>query len=360
MRTSPSLVWRYLVVLSLALALSAPACAGQCPTPAAPVSVASTPLPCQSGPPGEAVAGDPLTLVGGHGMVFGRVDVGAIRRSPYGALMQRAFDAFVSAEVRGAEGEAMLDGMARTDVIAVAVDPARGVIVVAQGRYTDADADAFNLSERHTRRQHTIRSRRRTAVSVASGRYLIVSDSVGVEAVLDRIDGLEDPAPVGGVMLAAATAMSSYHSYFSVIGIPGVVSRRDFEREEGLEGVHADLRWAALTISQGSSSVDVNGRVHTVSESSARAILDKSVEIQQLAAADMDREVPVLATAARAVSMSVQGTDATLTFQADDAQSRAMIDAVASVLEEAAQRRSSYSVGSGSASGSATTTATSP
>jgi hypothetical protein len=281
--------------------------------------------------------------LGGSGLVFTRVDMGAIRRSAYGALMQRALDAFIRAEFRGPEGDLMRDGLARTDVIAGSIDFERGFTLVAQGRYTDADGDAFELAERHTRRQHTIWSQRGHSVSVASGRYLIVTERVGVEAVLDRIDGLEDAAPVGGAMLAAATTMSSYHSYFSVIGVPGPSMRRDLEREEGLAGVHADLRWAALSVTQGSSGIDVSGRVHTISEGSARAILDKSVELQQEAVVQLDRELPVLAAAGRAASMSVNGTDATLSFQPDDAQSRAIIETVTDAMERDAQRRASYS-----------------
>ncbi|MCB9659610.1 MAG: hypothetical protein H6726_18330 [Sandaracinaceae bacterium] len=319
-------------------------CAGRCPEPVVdPASVTATAVPCQPGLPAQAVPGDPLTLVGSNGFVYARVDVAAIRRSPYGDLVESAFDWFLRAEVREPGRTAVREGMARTDVIAFSVEFEHGFTMVAQGRYTEADTENFDLTDRYRRREHTIFTRRRTAVSVVQGRYFVVAEGVGVEAVLDRLDGLEDPAPVGGTMLTAVTAMSAYHSYFSMIGIPAVVFRREFEREEGLAGVFSDLRWAGLSVTPSSQGVDVNGRVHTISEGSANAILAKSLEVQQEVVVELDREVPQLAEAGRAVSMTVTGTDATLTLRADDARSRAVIQAMSDAFERQAQRRASYS-----------------
>lgn len=330
--------------LPLLLALVAPACAGQCPTPTSdPVSVTPMRAPCVgASTEGAGPASDPLTLLGGQGFLFARVDVAAIRRSPYGGLMERAVDAFFRAEVRGPEAATLRDGLARTDVVAFSLNVEGGVTVVAQGRYTEADLEVLELSERRPRRQHMVHHDRRNSAVVAAGRYLVVAERVGVEPVLDRLDALEDPDPMSGPLLSAAREMSAYGSYFSMVGIPRGELRREFEREEGLRGVHADLRWAGFSVVAGSAGIEVRGRVHAITESAARAVVAKSEEVRGEAVAGLSREVPELADAARALSFGVSGTDATLTWNPTDAQSRTVIEAVTNAFERDAQRRASY------------------
>jgi hypothetical protein len=53
---------------------------------------------------------------------------------------------------------------------------------------------------------------------VANGRYLILAERDSVEAVLDRIDGLEDPAPQTQPLLNAIHSVGAYHSYFAMLG----------------------------------------------------------------------------------------------------------------------------------------------
>jgi hypothetical protein len=332
-----------LVVLGTLFTLLAPGCAGRCPSPTSePVSVTPTRAPCQSSDGGTLPAGDPLTLVGGEGFIFTRFDVAGIRRSRYGARMERALDAFIRAEVRGPEQGAFRDGMARTEVIAIAFHIENGVTVVAQGRYTDADLDTLELTERRSRRQHVIHSARRHEAAIVGGRYLIIAERSGVEGVLDRLDGLEDPTPIGGPLLNAYTESGAYRAYFSMVGVPNPLFRREFEREEGLAGVFADLRWGALTVADGASGLQMYGRAHSITESAARAILTKSEETRQEAAVALDREVPALAAVARNLDMRVSGTDATLSLTPSEAEAEAIIDAVTEAFERDAQRRASY------------------
>lgn len=323
--------------------LLAPGCAGRCPSPTSePVSVTPTRAPCVSSDGSTLPAADPLTLVGGDGFIFTRFDVAAIRRSRYGARMERALDAFIRAEVRHTEQGAFRDGMARTEVIAIAFHLESGVTVVAQGRYTDADLDTLELTERRPRRQHVIHSARRHEAAIAGGRYLIIAERSGVEGVLDRLDGLEDPAPIGGTLLNAYTESGAYRAYFSMVGIPSLPFRHEFEREAGLAGVFADLRWGALTVADGASGLELHGRAHTITESAARAILTKSEETRQEVAVALDREAPALAAVARNLDMRVSGTDATLSLTPSDAEAEAIIDAVTDAFERDAQRRASY------------------
>lgn len=329
------------VALTLGLACTV-ACGGTTPAGiSAPASVTPAASPCTNDTAAAGPSTDPLSLVGGEGIIFGRVDLAAIRASRFGGLAERALDAMLRAELSTEERDVIADGLARTEVLAFAVGES-GVRLVAQGRYTEADLAPLRMDERRSRRQHVIHLRRRDSAAVLNERYLVFAERWGVEAVLDRLDQLEDPMPPSRPLLEAQAQASAYRSYFSVASIPNGALRREFEREEGLAGVFGDLRWATFSVVPASEGVSVMGRVHTVTASGARAVLDKALEVQAELAADLEREVPELANAVRALEMGVDGSDATLRWQPTDAAVRRAAEALIGALESDAQRRAAY------------------
>lgn len=326
---------------ALVLALGASGCAGQCPTRPTVRDVAVLSSQCLDAQANAVPACDPLALVGGSGVAFWRADLAGIRGSEYGPLIERAFDAFLRSEFHRERVTSLRDVIARTEVAGFVLDPSHGFVLVAQGRYTEADAGAFELDAGRLRRQHTIHTRGVKSVSVAGNRYLVVSEGLGVEAALDRIDGLEDASPVSGALLTARNAMTSPQAYFTMTAVPTSDLRREFESDPDLRGVYADLRWGVLAFTQASTGIDVSGRAHTITEASATAILAKSVAIQEASLPGMDRELPALAEVARSLSLAVSGTDATLSLHRSDTQVRAFVEALTDRFERDAQLRSS-------------------
>lgn len=331
-----------LVTLGVALALCLPACAGTCPAPTEAASV--TPRsPCLAGAePSAGLSGDPLTLLGGIAVAYMRADLAAMRQSPLAPVVERAFAFFVRAEVDGDQVERVLDMAARTDVVAVGLTSNNGFVLVAQGRFNQADLALLEPDGHEPRRQHLIHLRHNGAGAVVEGRYFVAAERVGVHSVLDRIDGLEDPAPQTAPLLAAADAVGAYRSYFAMLGVPDAEIQRELQRESETRAIQGDLRWAALSVSQGGAGLEVVGRVHTITEQAASTIRDLSEGVRQQAVSELTREAPAIGAAAEALVFTVEDTDAVLRWSPSDAEARGFIDAFATIFEEHAVRRQSY------------------
>lgn len=326
----------------LALTLVVPACAGTCPSPTDAVSVTPS-TGCrgsaESGPAG--LAGDPLTLIGGDVVLMMRGDLAAIRQSTFGPLMERAFGFFMRAEFPVDHVEEVLDTVARTQVVAIGVG-GNGFVMVAQGSFTQEDLALVRAEDQDTRRQHVLHRRHQNVGVVADGRYLILAEHESVEAVLDRIDGLEDPAPQTQTLLTAANAVGAYRSYFAMLGVPLGEFRRELERERETREIHADLRWAALSVTQGGAGLEIMGRVHTITEVAAATVRDLSHSLRLQAVPELHREVPGAAAAAEALAFSVEGTDAVLRWSPTDPEARTFIEAFSTLFEAHAAHRQSY------------------
>lgn len=340
---TPRPLGRTVPSLALALALVAPACAGTCPVPADAVSVTPSTGCRGSGESGPAgLAGDPLTLVGGDVAVAVRADLAAIRQSTLGPLVERAFNFFLRAELPREHVDQVIESVARTQVVAVGISDDGAFVMVAQGSYTDRDLALVRAEDHGTRRQHVIHRRDRNLGAVANGRYLILAERDGVEAVLDRIDGLEDPAPQPQPLLNAIHAASAYQSYFAMLGVPLGEIRREMQRERELRAVHGDIRWAALSVTQGSAGLEILGRVHTITEAAATAIRDMSEGARLQLVPELMREAPAIGAAAQALVFSVEGTDAVLRWSPADPESREFIEAFSAIFEQEAASRQRY------------------
>jgi hypothetical protein len=336
-RLAPSLV------LALAVALVAPACAGTCPIPADAVSVTPSTGCRGSGESGPAgLAGDPLTLVGGDVVFLMRADLAAIRQSTFGPLVERAFGFFMRAEFPREHVEEVLEAVARTQVVAIGVSGSGGFVMVAQGSFTDRDLGVVRAEIQGTRRQHVIHRRGENVGVVANGRYLILAERDSVEAVLDRIDGLEDPAPQTQPLLNAIQSVGAYHSYFAMLGVPQGELRRELQREREMRAIHGDIRWAALSVTHGSAGLEIVGRVHTITEAAAAEVRDLSQTARVQLVPELMREAPAIGEAAQALMFTVEGTDAVLRWSPADEESRRFIQAFSTIFEQQAARRESY------------------
>ena len=336
-RLAPSLV------LALAVALVTPACAGTCPTPADAVSVTPSTGCRGSGESGPAgLAGDPLTLVGGDVVFLMRADLAAIRQSTFGPLVERAFGFFMRAEFPREHVEEVLEAVARTQVVAIGVSGSGGFVMVAQGSFTDRDLGVVRAEIQGTRRQHVIHRRGENVGVVASGRYLILAERDSVEAVLDRIDGLEDPAPQTQPLLNAVHSVGAYHSYFAMLGVPQGELRRELQREREMRAIHGDLRCAALSVTQGSAGLEIVGRVHTITEAAAAEVRDLSESTRVQLVPELMREAAAIGEAAQALAFTVESTDAVLRWSPADEESRRFIEACSTIFEQHAARRDSY------------------
>ncbi len=352
-RSPPARAWVYtkgmlarsprasVTAFTLLLGLTATACGGSCPTPGSAANVTPTGAPCRGGVAGPGPAQDPLTLLGGDLLVAMRVDFGAIRRHALGAMAERALVAMIRATGPREGVAGMIETAARTEVLALGAGN-NGMVAVLQGSYTPADLAFVTSEERTTRRQHLIRHGRRSMGTVVDGRYLVFAEHSSVDGVLDRLDGLEDPAPQTVPLQSAIAAVDGYQTYFTAVGVPLGELREELGRERGFRDMVADARWAAMSVAPSSAGLEVRGRVHTVTEAAARVVLDASQDLQQQATYELMREAPPIAVGVRALVLATEGTDATLRWTATDPEVRDIIEFFRSEFEDDAARRQQY------------------
>lgn len=331
-----------LAALSLLLALVTPGCAGSCPTPGSAASVTPTGAPCRGGVAGSSgPAGDPLTLLGGDLLVAMRVDFGAIRQHPLGQAAERVLVGMIRTGAPRESVTAMIETATRTQVLAVGVGD-QSLVMVAQGSYTPLDLAFLSSEERSTRRQHVIQHGRRSVGAVVDGRYLVYAERDTIDGVLDRLDGLEDPAPQTVPLQDAIAAVDGYHTYFAAVGVPLGEIRQELRRERGFGAMAADARWAAMSIGPGSAGLELNGRVHTITDAAANVVLEASQDLQIEATAELTREAPPLGAAARVFVLATDGTDATVRWAPTDPEAGDVIEAFRAHFDERAAQRESY------------------
>ncbi len=329
------------------LLLGACANATTAPAVSSAAAVSTAPTPCA--PLEAAHADDPLTLLGGELVFAVRVDVAAIRQSALGELAQSTVEMAMRAEMRGPVGEALLAGLERTDVFAFGLNPEHGASFVARGQFTEADLEAFSLDERRTRRGHSIQHSRRTSAAVVRGQYVVLAERIGVEGILDRLDGLEDPAPQTVPQLRAAQTMAAYNSYVSIVGTPDAEVRREMHRDRHMRDVADDIRWAGLSVREGVGGLHVEGRIHTVRPGAAATLVRVAEEVRLEVQRETAEEVPALSEAAGAVTLQADANDGVLLWDPSDADARAVLSAMRDAFERTLARRSQYESASATA-----------